>query len=187
MLYYGNKSMEDISYSGVKPPIWKRFSRKTVLIIIFIIIVLGLLGSLFYFVTRDAPKEQVTKTIELPEENVPETPEITEDPQEEVEETPTPVVIETEKGDIKISVQNGSGESGVAGDAADILRDAGYDVISTGNADNFEYENVTIQVKASVDALEFIEEDLSGSYTIGVTSTDLSEDESFDALVIIGI
>jgi len=72
--------------------------------------------------------------------------------------------------------------------AADILRDAGYEVVSTGNADNFEYEDVTIQVKASAEvALELLEEDLSKSYTIGETSTDLSEDESFDALVIIGV
>lgn len=186
--------MENVSYSGSKPPIWKRFSKRRVLILIILIIVVGMLGGLFYFVTQEESVDETTKTIELPENTITDTPQITEEPVDETDSdeditptsAPTPVD-ESGRGSISVSVQNGSGDSGVAGDAADILRNLGYDVVSTGNADNFEYENVSINVKASnEDALALLEEDLSESYTISGTSTDLSEDESFDALVIIG-
>jgi len=187
--------MDDVSYSGKKKPIWKRVSKKTILIVAIIVIVIGLIGGVVYFVTSDAPQEE-TKTIELPDETNSDFEDVADDnitptPKDEDEEaSPTPKDEDEDntKAEISVSVQNGSGESGVAGDAADILRDAGYEVVSTGNADNFEYEDVTIQVKASAEvALELLEEDLSKSYTIGETSTDLSEDESFDALVIIGV
>src|SRR3990167_9003906 len=82
--------------------------------------------------------------------------------------------------------QNGSGEAGVAGKAAGILKDLGY-LASTGNADNFNYSNVTIQVKSTKsDYLALLKKDLSASYTIGSSSSDLSATSSADALVIIG-
>ncbi|KKQ74971.1 MAG: Transcriptional attenuator, LytR family [Candidatus Woesebacteria bacterium GW2011_GWB1_38_5b] len=176
--------MDDVSYSGEKKSFFRRFSKRSALIILILIIVLGLVGGVAYFATRETPGEE-PKTIEIPDEETME-PEITEVPEEE-DTTPTPAEGEIQREDISVSVQNGSGEEGVAGSAADTLRELGYDVVSTGNADNFEYENVTIQVKASQeDILPLLEEDLSESYTIGETSTDLPEDESFDALVIIG-
>ena len=175
--------MDEVNYSGTKTPFWKKFSKKSILILVFILIVLGLIGGIFYFVTRDVPGEQETKTIELPDDR---DTRITEEP-EEPEDTPTPAEEELLREDISVSIQNGSGEGGVAGEASDILTELGYEIVSTGNADNFEYENVTIRVKASArGALSLLEEDLGENYTIGETSSDLPEDEAFDALVIIG-
>ena len=96
-------------------------------------------------------------------------------------------VSNSQKSSIKVAIQNGSGEAGVGGVAAEVLKKAGYDVVSTGNADNFDYTDVTIQVKAAKkSALALLEDDLSTDYTIGTTSSDLPADTSYDALVIIG-
>ncbi len=92
-----------------------------------------------------------------------------------------------DRSKLSVEVQNGSGEAGVAGKGAGILKDLGYNVTSTGNADNFNYSNVAIQVKsAKSDYLTLLKKDLSASYTIGSSSSDLSASSSADALVIIG-
>ncbi len=190
--------MQEISYSGSKSPIRKRLSKRVILFGTFFIIILALLGSVFYFVTRGNSAEQVTKSITLPDNSE---PEVTEEepsltPEESSAPTPTPkptavptkaTQSDSQKASIKVVVQNGSGEAGVGGKAADILKSAGYDVISTANADNFDYTDVTIQVKAAKkSALSLLEGDLSSDYTIGKTSADLPVDTSYDALVIIG-
>jgi hypothetical protein len=88
---------------------------------------------------------------------------------------------------LSVIIQNGSGEAGVAGKASDTLKNLGYDVISSGNADNFDYTNVVIQVKAASSGyLDLLKTDLGLSYTIGTTSADLPDSFSSDALVIIG-
>ena len=88
---------------------------------------------------------------------------------------------------LSIEVQNGSGEGGVAGKGSETLKALGYNVIATGNADNFDYQNVTIQVKSTKSKyLDLLKKDLGFSYTIGTTSADLSSSSTADALVIIG-
>lgn len=88
---------------------------------------------------------------------------------------------------LSITVANGSGIEGTAGKAATILKDLGYNVTSTGNADNFDYQGVTIKAKKeSSKFLDLLKKDLSKEYTVSLTSSDLSPDSSTDALVIIG-
>ncbi|OWZ83935.1 LCP family protein [Natranaerobius trueperi] len=48
---------------------------------------------------------------------------------------------EVSKDNITIEVLNGSGVSGVAEDASDMLEEVGFDVVSIGNADNFDYQS----------------------------------------------
>jgi len=92
-----------------------------------------------------------------------------------------------DRSKLSVIIQNGSGETGVAGKASDILKNLGYDVASSGNADNFDYTNVVIQVKnSSSDYLDLLKTDLGLSYTIGTTSADLPDSFSSDAVVIIG-
>ncbi len=92
-----------------------------------------------------------------------------------------------DRGQLSVEVENGSGVAGAAGKAADTLKGLGYDVIATGNADNFDYQNVTIQVKSTKSKyLDLLKKDLGLSYTIGTTSADLSSESEADALVIIG-
>lgn len=115
-------------------------------------------------------------------------------PEPTVEESPTPEPTSSvdaatglDRADLDVEVQNGSGEAGVGKTAADLLRDLGYNVTATGNADNFDYTDVTIKVKASQKKyLPLLIKDLSSDYTIGSSSSDLSASSSADALVIIG-
>ena len=103
--------------------------------------------------------------------------------------TPTSVDKATglDRSKLSVIVENGSGGEGVAGKGSDYLKGLGYDVSSTGNADNFDYTNVTIQVKSSKsDFLSLLKKDLGASYTIDKATSDLPDSFSSDALVIIG-
>ncbi len=92
-----------------------------------------------------------------------------------------------DKSKITIIVQNGSGAEGAAGTVSDFLEEKGYEVSSTANADNYNYEDVTIRVKKSVENyLETLKKDLGEKYTVGDTSTDLPETSPSDVVVIIG-
>lgn len=63
--------------------------------------------------------------------------------------TPTSTTVaEVDKG-IKISILNGSGISGQAKKIADILAEAGWLNTATGNADNFNYKNLTIRYQTN--------------------------------------
>lgn len=184
--------MDEISYSGGPSRIKRKLSKRIILFGTFALFGVLLLLGLIFFITKDnsSETEDVTKSIELPAN---EEPEITEAPTPTPEETPTPTKVptkakevSTEKG-IKIAVQNGSGEAGAAASAAAILKQAGYNIISTGNADNFEYTNVTIKIKSSQKSfLSSIQKALESSYTVSETSSDLSEGQDYDALVIVG-
>ena len=93
-----------------------------------------------------------------------------------------------DRSQLSVTVENGSGQAGVAGSASDTLKSLGYDVVGTQNADNFDYTNVTIQVKSgSSNYLNLLKSDLSSAnYTIGSATSDLPDSFSSDALVIIG-
>lgn len=92
-----------------------------------------------------------------------------------------------DRSKLTIVVENGSGEAGVAKKGADYLTGLGYTVSSTSNADNYNYTNVTIQVKASSsDYLNLLKKDLGFNYTIGSATSDLPNSASSDAVVIIG-
>lgn len=92
-----------------------------------------------------------------------------------------------DRSTLSVEVQNGSGETGVAGKGADVLSGFGYKIAAKGNADNFNYEGATIRVKSTkANFLALLKKDLGFSYTVGSTSADLSSDSTADALVIIG-
>jgi hypothetical protein len=99
--------------------------------------------------------------------------------------TPTPKALDKSK--LSITIQNGSGEAGVASKGSDLLKGLGYNISATGNADNYDYEGVTIKVKSSASAyLPILKKDLSASYTVAASSSDLDNSFSSDAVVIIG-
>lgn len=197
--------MDELSYTGTSARPKRKIPKRLIIFIIFFIIIIALIAGIVFFVTRDSSEESSVneQTITLPEETNEEAPVVTE------EETPTPEVTEeitpskaatpskapspsgsassTSNSSVKVAVQNGSGESGVAGTASNLVKEAGFTIASTGNADSFDYEDVTIKIKASKKSfLPDLEDSLSGDYTIGATSSDLPESTSYDALVIIG-
>ncbi len=92
-----------------------------------------------------------------------------------------------DRSKLSVIVQNGSGTEGVAGKAADVLKELGYNVASTGNADNYNYTGVTVKVKKEKsNFLDLLKKDLSKDYTIKSSSSDLSSDSPTDALIIVG-
>ena len=117
------------------------------------------------------------------------TPMQTPIPTPSVSPTPNPVDKATglDRSNLSIIVQNGSGEEGVAGKAFDFLKSLGYSLKTSENADNFNYQDVVIQVKPEdSDYLKLLQKDLGFNYKIGSTSADLPASFSADALVIIG-
>ena len=92
-----------------------------------------------------------------------------------------------DRSKLSITAQNGSGIEGVAGKAASILKGLGYNVVSTANADNYNYKGVTIKGKKDKsEFLELLKKDLSKNYTISASSSDLPSAFSTDSLIIIG-
>ena len=92
-----------------------------------------------------------------------------------------------DRSDLSVEVKNGGGVAGAAGKVSDFLKNLGYKVVSVGNADNFDYQSVVVEVKSAKSSfLSLLKKDLSTSYTIGSTSADLSATSSADALVIVG-
>lgn len=100
--------------------------------------------------------------------------------------TPTPTTTSgLDRSNLKIAVQNGSGVAGAATKATDILKKLGYEVASSGNADNFEYTDTTIQVKSTKKGyLDMLKKDLGDTYTIGSATSDYTGEA--DAVIIVG-
>lgn len=173
---------------------------KAILILVGVLIVLGLLvyGGMRFLGSGTDEEENVdvlptaviapSSTPAPTDTETEETPTPTEDEDNDDDPTPTKTSSNSsiDKSSLVIQVLNGSGVSGAAGEVQTILEDAGYSDITTGNADSFDYEDITISVKSTKsNFLKLLETDLSDSYTIGDTDTDLSSSE-YDAVIIIG-
>ncbi len=180
--------------------------KRVILIIIGIIILLGLI--VFAVVATGGKGESdITPTPEptLPVETPTEAPTLTPEPTGKTTPTPTTKATPTPKAsptpgkgtptptttggvdraNLKVAIQNGSGVAGAATKASDALKKLGYDVVSSGNADNFDYTQTEIHVKSTKKAyLDTLKSDLSGDYTIGTAVADYTGDS--DALVIVG-
>jgi len=92
----------------------------------------------------------------------------------------------TSREDLSIEIQNGSGIKGAAGQASTLLKGLGYKVLSTGNADNYDYAQTVIKVKA--EKKEFLTQlklDLGTQYKIESATSDLTGSTA-DAVVIVG-
>lgn len=88
---------------------------------------------------------------------------------------------------MNIQILNGSGEVGVAGLVRDHLKTKGYSYFETGNADNFDYQNVTVKVKSTLSTYTAtLRRDLESKYTLASDSAALPADSVFDAVVIVG-
>ncbi|MEX0621895.1 MAG: LytR C-terminal domain-containing protein [Candidatus Woykebacteria bacterium] len=105
---------------------------------------------------------------------------------QEKKSTPTPTENKLDRTDVVISILNGSGQAGKAGDARDFLAAKGYKIESVGNADSFNYKKTEVAIKNSKKQItDLLTKDLMERYSIDIGSP-LPEDESFDILIIIG-
>lgn len=207
MLYYGvnmdNNPFSEGTSSFGEPK--KKSSKKRLFILILgiIVLIMVIFGGINFLGAKNQ-KSSETKQGPTPTEfQIPTdtpTPKASASPAVKVSptsvaKTPTPKqTIGTvdkatglDRAKITVEVQNGSGEVGVAGKMATYLRDLGYKIGATGNADNYEYRNVVVKAKsADSKYLSLIKKDLSASYTVGDASLDLSASSSADILVIVG-
>jgi hypothetical protein len=98
---------------------------------------------------------------------------------------PTGVLGTTDRSDISVTVLNGSGVAGAASKISSYLKGLGYDVTSTGNAETFDYEGITISVKSGKTAiLNQLKKDLTSQGTIDATSSTYTG--TGDAEIIVG-
>lgn len=103
------------------------------------------------------------------------------------ENSPEKIVEREDRSKITLIVENGSGVEGAAGKVADYLKEKGYSISKTQNADNYKYEDITIKIKDSVKIyLNLLKKDLSEDYEVKSTSSDLPSDSSADAVIIVG-
>jgi hypothetical protein len=101
--------------------------------------------------------------------------------------TPTGKITPTVTQSLTLSVLNGSGTPGAAGDMASSLKKLGYTIASTGNADAFTYTGITVKIKKSKsDMLAQLKKDVGTVSPVGSTSATLSESTAVDAQVIVG-
>jgi len=153
-----------------------------ILVSLVVLLGLGIIGG-GVFVYQKALKSKKEKEVVVPTPTPFVAPsEIT--PTEEASPSPTPKI---SRADLKIKVLNGTGIPGAAGKVAEFLGKLGWQGIKTGNADNFDYQKTVIQIKESKkEYFELLKKDLSSKYTLEEEPRTLSEDENFDAVIIVG-
>lgn len=163
------------SVKQVEPERENQRSNKTKFIfigIIAIIIAASIGVGIFFMQKANVLPGQPTPTA-IPAPTVAPTPESTPLPNPE---------------DIKIQVLNGSGTVGKAGEISDFLAELEFTNVETDNADNYDYQNITIQTKP---AFSFIYQQLSKEfednleYQVNEQKT-LSQKEIYDVIIIIG-
>ena len=118
-------------------------------------------------------------------EEVEQTPAPTSEPEQTPEPTPTPEPVDV--SEFTVSILNGSGVIGAAGDAEALLDEAGFNVGNTGNASRFNYTDTVIQVKDGVaqSVVEQLEEAHSEEYSVEV-GDPLPETSQYDIVVTVG-
>lgn len=137
------------------------------------IIIIALIGGGSYFfmqsrsTTPSAENEEVTPT-------------------QEFEPTPTPE--EAERDAFDIEILNGSGIAGEAGRAQELLEGDDFVVISTGNADTYDYEETVIQASSDVpdEWIDQLIDTLEENYTVQTRVDDIDGATDADVVVIIG-
>lgn len=142
-------------------------------ILIIVAILLLLAGGYFYYQSTQKPAEKAKE--ETSDESV--TP----------SEAPTPEAVA--KDAYTVEILNGSGIAGEAGRAQELLESGEFKVDSTGNAENYDFEETVIQAGSDVDEawIELLRDELGKQYSVksGVTKLETGASES-DIVVIVG-
>ncbi|HHY12786.1 MAG TPA: LytR C-terminal domain-containing protein, partial [Firmicutes bacterium] len=89
--------------------------------------------------------------------------------------------------EVKVAVQNGSGLPGAADYIASILRSYGFNVVSVGNADKFDYEHTMVLApKGKQDIQSELLKSIRAAAVESKAYTSEEIPEESDVLVIIG-
>lgn len=189
---------DDINFEGISMQEGNKSSTLKLLVFMIITaVVLGLLiftaGSFFAGNSENPDTPQITILPTSSESDPTSIPEPTESdevtPTVTGKTTPAPSVTSSVvKQTLTVEVLNGSGVKGAASSMTSVLKNAGYTIVRTGNADTFTYTGVTINIKKSkASSLNQLKKDLSASDYLVTTSTNTyPESSTADAVIILG-
>jgi len=113
------------------------------------------------------------------------TPESSKTPAPTPALTPTPEPVEP--SEYSISVLNGSGRIGAAGELSQILEDGDYVVDNIGNASRYDFEETVVQLTPDVPASLGLQLKtlLSDSYEV-IVGKELAENNQYDVVITVG-
>lgn len=171
---------DEVSFQDFPSYSERQGGRRKPMVAFFVVllIIAGVIAGLFFLGrNQNVDDESTVAPTETESLSVP-----TEEPSPTPEPTP-----DLDRADLSIRVLNGSGVAGAAGDIADILRELGYTVSGTGNADNYDYEGITINIsEADEEFLDLLESDLEESATASAVTSSVSASLATGAQVIVG-
>lgn len=151
---------------------------KILVVILIIAAILGLIAGGFYYYQSKVKPQPEEKTAEpTPAETV-------------VTPTPTPqeVMEEIDMSKYSVSILNGSGVPGEAGNVEDLLSDLEFGDFAKGNAESYDYETTEVSIKdgLSESIYEQIATALESEYDVSLSKTKLDTDSAYDIIIIVG-
>lgn len=178
---------QEESMDSVTTPETNKSNAKLVAVILTVVVVLVGMVIGGFFVYQNAMKEaseapEIEVTEQTPVVEATPAPESTP----EASQAAQPAADTVDLSELSVEVLNGSGTPGLAGKVANLLEDAGFDSIDTGNADSFDFEETVIQVKPGADsvyesALTAIQDDYEA-----IQGEDLESTSEYDMIVTVG-
>jgi hypothetical protein len=169
-----------------KPEEGKRRFGIYFFVVAFLAFILGLgaMAAVSYFglINLSLPKISIPHNISVPGLSAKATP--TPLPKPTAAPTAAPVNLKA----YSVSVLNGSGITGQAGKVKDSLTTDGFNVPSTGNADNSNYTKTEIAAKKSVSQayLSKLEDELGKTLNVDTTVGSLEDSSTTDVTVTLG-
>lgn len=152
-----------------------RFPKEILLFVVIFLVTFGV----FYLIANGRGTGGMNLSL-IPGPTETPTPEPTEPPP-----TPTPTV-EVKKVEVTVKVLNGTGVAGQASGVKTLLEGKGYEEITTGNADKYDYAQSEVQINPDKAYLkDIILADVKDLLTDPKIS-DMSSDETVDVIIIIG-
>jgi len=192
MWYYrGDKIMDNNSAFQTQPAYVQKASNRKRLIIIFLVILVLIIVALgaLYLLGSNAKKPPIQPTVPVPTQapaatQPPASPSAQLSPTAGVTVTPkvTPTPGSTS---LSVSVLNGSGTVGAAGQTAAALKSAGFTNVTTGNASSYTYNGITIHVKDK-SSLATVEKAIQDANPNAQITTGVDPTLSTDVQVIVG-
>lgn len=159
--------------------------KKIILIVVIIMLIAGALGGGFYYYKTNMQTIDEAESSDSDQIVVREADDPTSTPMPSEEEEEEVAVVLSE---YSVSVLNGSGIPGEAGNVAEVLIEAGFDEPDTGNAESYDYASTQISLKADIPESVFdtISNALSSSYDVSSVPAELDDDSTYDIIVIVG-
>lgn len=164
--------LEDSQESNLPNPNYnfvteRKKSKKALFSLILVVIVLTVVGAFIFNKKSSKQTEPTPSPTSIP------TP----------TQTPKPAF---DKADWSLEVLNGSGVTGAAKKIADKLKEMGYQIVKTGNADKDSYEKTQILVKSDLkEKLDLLIADLKDVIKIASVGGEL-KDSTASARIILG-